>query len=413
MSGNINRSMIIIFLSTSAIGFCLYIGCFSYYLIKIGTSPLIVSSLIGSTALTSLFWGPVAGRMIDRTNYKFVFLAAAQFICGLCVLAFSMLDNFSYILTPVIVIVFSLCLNLVLIVVNQYLVPYFNDDYEVAITTISKLTGAIVFLSGLFLAFFYDKINTQFIILISAAAYFLSVVTCIYFILKIKEIHEEEIVDDPSADYNKSRGNVYKESLILIRKNWFLALSICIFAFTETSFLTNFDVIAFSLGATPYAFVFLMGAISGMVDSIASWLYPRLLQYKSSNFKWYFFLLTSASIFIFSSVFAFNDFDKINVWFIPVLVIILDFMGVWWSIFTSANIRATSSAGAYGQTMAAFRIPRSLVTFMGVTSIGTALQAGNLWIILSLDLMLIFILLTFYKSCEESRHYAKAELKRG
>lgn len=93
------------------------------------------------------------------------------------------------------------------------------------------------------------------------------------------------------------------------------------------------------------------------------------------------------------------------------LVIILDFLGVWWSIFTSANVRATSSAGAYGQTMAAFRIPRSLVTFIGVTSIGTALQAGNLWVILAFDLMLIFMLLTCYKICEQNKFYAKVDFK--
>lgn len=408
MAGCINRNIIMFFISTSAVGFCLYIGCFSFYLIKIGTNPLIVSSLIGSTALTSLFWGPVAGKIIDRTSYKFVFLAAAQIICGLCVLTFSMLNNFSYLLTPAIVIIFSLSLNFSLIVLNQYLIPYFNNDYEVALTTASKLTGVIVFLSGVFLACFYDKIHTQSIILISASAYFLSAAPCVYFISSTKKTNELNIDKTLSSNGEKKGKNVYKESFFLIRKNWFLALSICVFAFTETSFLTNFDVIAFSLGATPYAFVFLMGAISGMVDSIASWLYPRLLQCRSSNFKWLFFLANSALIFFFSSIFAFNDFDKRNIWFIPALVIVLDFIGVWWSIFTSANVREASSPGAYGQTMAAFRVPRSFVTFMGVTSIGTALQAGNLWIILALDLLLIFMLLTFYKGfavnkCESRR----------
>ena len=405
MAGNINRKMIIFFISTSAVGFCLYIGCFSYYLIKTGTNPLIVSSLIGSTALTSLFWGPVAGKIIDGTNYKFSFLAAAQIICGLCVFGFGMLDDFNYLLTPFLVITFSLCLNLALIVVNQYLIPNLSDDYEIAITTTSKLTGGIVFLSGIFLAYFYNKINTSSILVISSAAYFISAIACIHFISRTKNLYEPNLNNPPASNSGRNIRIIYKESLDLICKNWFLALSICIFAFTETSFLTNFDVIAFSLGATPYAFVFLMGAISGMIDSIASWLYPKLLQNRTLNFKWCFFLAISFLIYSSSALLAFNGFDKKNLWFIPMLVITLDFIGVWWSIFSSANVREASSQGSYGQTMAAFRVPRSLVTFLGVTSIGTALQTGNLWFILAFDLLLIIMLMVFYKRFSLNKLY--------
>jgi hypothetical protein len=55
--------------------------------------------------------------------------------------------------------------------------------------------------------------------------------------------------------------------------------------------------------------------------------------------------------------------------------------------------------------MAAFRVPRSLVTFLGVTSIGTALQTGNLWFILAFDLLLIIMLMVFYKRFSLNKIY--------
>ncbi|XIH70814.1 hypothetical protein C1N58_22090 (plasmid) [Pantoea sp. SGAir0180] len=46
-----------LFILLSTLGFCLYLGFFSFYLVKIKTDPLFISVLIGSTALSSLAWG--------------------------------------------------------------------------------------------------------------------------------------------------------------------------------------------------------------------------------------------------------------------------------------------------------------------------------------------------------------------
>jgi hypothetical protein len=43
--------------------------------------------------------------------------------------------------------------------------------------------------------------------------------------------------------------------------------------------------------------------------------------------------------------------------------------------------------------MAAFRVPRSVVTFFGMTTIGTALQSGEIAWVLSADTVLLFLLL--------------------
>lgn len=63
------------------------------------------------------------------------------------------------------------------------------------------------------------------------------------------------------------------------------------------SFNTNFDVIAFSLGTTPFVVVFILSAISGVLDSLASWFYPRSVGKTMVKFRWRFFLSTFLLIF--------------------------------------------------------------------------------------------------------------------
>lgn len=185
---------------------------------------------------------------------------------------------------------------------------------------------------------------------------------------------------------------IYRQTFKIIGKHWFLSLSMCVLAFTETSFNTNFDVIAFSLGTTPYAVVFLLGGFSGALDSAASWIYSRIIWNTTVCFRWHFFLASFLLVFASAALLSFNGWDK-NVYFLPVLAVILELIGVWWSIFIAGRVRDASSQNTYGQTMAAFRVPRSLVTFIGVTSIGTALQAGKLEWILLLNTVLLAALL--------------------
>ncbi len=89
---------------------------------------------------------------------------------------------------------------------------------------------------------------------------------------------------------------------------------------------------------------------------------------------------------------TFWDYDK-KPWFLPSLALCLELTGVWWSIFIAGQVRAASHEGEYGQTMAAFRVPRSVVTFFGMTTIGTALQSGEIAWVLSADTVLLFLLL--------------------
>jgi len=383
------------FISLTTFGFSIYAGYFSLFLIKINTNPVIISMLIGSTALTSLFWGPIAGRIIDRSHYKYIILMISQFLCGSSVLLFGVMNNFSIIITPILVISFSLSMNLSVIIINQYILPILNDNYEKCIAISSRITGFVVFIAGVFLSIYYNILHTTTFFWISSICYLLSSSLVVSIVDIKKEAH-------PSADTpHKKNTGIYKETFKLIQKNWFLSLSMCTLAFAETSFNTNFDVVAFSLNTTPYSIVFLMGAISGALDSIASSLYPFILSKKNNSFKYNFLLsLFLFSFFIFSVAYFIGYGSKPL--FLPLLSITIGLIGVWWSIFISGLVRSISDNNSYGQTMAAFRVPRSLITFLGVTSIGVAIQGGRIDSILlintSLLLLLIVIKMFFSKN---------------
>ncbi|WP_312122117.1 hypothetical protein [Kosakonia cowanii] len=378
------------FVLFSTIGFCLYFGFFSFYLVKIKTSPFIISLLIGSTALTSLFWGPVAGRIIDRAHHRFYWLLIAQACCGICVLLFGIQATFRPILTPILVITFSLALNFATIIVNQYLIPHLHENYEKSVSTASYISGLAVFFSGIALAILYDRFTPIIFFSIAFVCFLLSVMNIVPLLRVSTNISGGEKINETS----KNKHGIYYQSYQVLRKNWFLAFSMCIIAFTETSFNTNFDVIAFTTGTTPFAAVFLMGAICGILDSLASWLYPKAIGNTTVTFRWFFFLSTFLIIFMVATLLTLYGYNN-NPWFLPSLALLLELTGVWWAIFIAGRVRDASHDGNYGQTMAAFRVPRSVVTFIGVTSIGTALQSGKIEWILFLNTMLLTIILVF------------------
>lgn len=274
----------------STIGSCLYIGLFSFYLVKIHTSPVIISVLIGTTALSSVFWGPFAGRLIDRTPHKFLWLFIGKLACGAFVFSFGNLQTFSLFWTSVTVLGFSLTLNLSTIISNQYLLPMIDDHYETAVAFASRINGLAVCICGISMALLYDVFQPIIFFSVSASAYLLSGLLLFLFFPK-----KLPFFPDPETDHPSTRKvGVYRQTFHLLKKNWFLALAMCILAFTETSFNTNFDVIAFSLGTTPFAAVFLLGAFSGGLDTCASWLYPKIIGSTGIHFRWVFFLVSTA-----------------------------------------------------------------------------------------------------------------------
>ena len=384
--------LILTFTGLSAIGFCLYVGFFSFYLIRINTSPLIISALIGSTALSSVFWGPVAGRLIDRSRHKFVWLSIGQVICGACVYLFGNVHSFSISSTTLLVLCFSLSLNLTSIISNQYLLPLLRDDYERCVALSSRISGIAVFICGVGMAAFYDSVKPVVFFSFSAGSYILSALLPLLFLSE----NRSSLNETAEETCDKKTKNIYQQTLLLLRKHWFLALAMCVLAYSETSFNTNFDVIAFSLGATPASVIFLFGALSGVLGAFSSWAYPRLFEHVSIHFRWIFFLIAFTTVFMVSAILAMWGYDKHNPWFIPCLAFILEIVGIWWSIFIAGRVRACSEKNAYGQTMAAFRVPRSLITFIGVTTIGSALQSGELWWILIFNTFLLGALILIY-----------------
>ncbi|QDX31416.1 MFS transporter [Dickeya poaceiphila] len=377
------------FILFSTLGFCLYLGFFSFYLVKIKTHPLIISVLIGSTALSSLFWGPLAGRIIDQTRHRFFWLITAQACCVFLVFTFGNQTHFRPVVTPVLVISFSLTVNFAAIIVNQYLLPELHKNYETSVAVASYISGMAVFVTGLLLAALYDSYPPSLFFSVAAGCFLLSALTLVPLLSGKACAGPDEAIHETEK---KDIAGIYHQTFRCLKRNWFLALAMCVMAFTETSFNTNFDVIAFSLGTTPFAAVFILGAISGILDSLASWFYPRSVGKTTVNFRWRFFLSTFLLIFSVAALLTFCGYDK-KPWFLPSLALCLELTGVWWSIFIAGQVRAASPQGEYGQTMAAFRVPRSVVTFFGMTTIGTALQSGDIVWILSADTALLFLLL--------------------
>lgn len=394
-----SKKIIYPFIFLTSFGVYLYIGYFSWFLLNIGTSPLQVSILIGITSLSSIFWGPLAGKIIDYSNKKKLWLAVGQILTAITVILFGYTSKFEVILTSALVVFFSLLLNLNAIIVNQYIIPLLADDYEHSVALESRVSGFAILLSSLLLAFFYDYKWTFIFYLTSAICFALSAVL----ILSLNNLNISPVQEICEKKSKEVFRHVYKKSFLLIKENGFLALAMCTIAFTETSFSANFDVIAFTLKTTPYTVIFLFGAVSGIMDSCASWLYPKILKFGSTNFRWYFLLCSFLLVFATAAALSMSNITSNSPLFLPAVVVSLEFIGVWWGIFISARVREASRVNEYGQTMASFRIPRSLITFFGITSIGAALQSGKMeWVFtVNATLLAMVILLKMTRHSEK------------
>lgn len=313
-----------------------------------------------------------------------------QILSALIVLLFGYISIFEVTFTSALVVLFSLLFNLNAIIVSQYIIPLLADNYENSVALESRVSGLAVLLSSLLLAFFYDYKWTFIFHLTSAICLVISSAL----ILSLRNLNISPVQEIYEKTAEEGFRHIYKKSFLLIKENGFLALAMCAIAFTETSFSANFDVIAFTLKTTPYTVIFLFGAVSGILDSFASWLYPKILKFGNTSFRWYFFLCSFLLVFAIAATLSMSNTASHSPLFLPAVVVSLEFIGVWWGIFISARVREASRVNEYGQTMAAFRIPRSLVTFFGITSIGTALQSGKMeWVFIINTILLALVIL--------------------
>lgn len=385
-----NKSLYIkLFISFSSIAFYLYIGFFTYYLTTIHFDPFSISILIGSTTLTNIFFGRFIGKFIDNHSKKFRLLAISQIISGCIIFLFSFIaDVDSFFITLCFVMLFSICLSLSSIITTQYLITHLNSNYDVAYSTYSRITSIGLAIASLFLASCYDRLPSHTFFGLATILYFCSVIFLFPVIAQSSAVIDNE--EKPSEILN---------IFPFLRKHLLIVIPICCVAFTESSFNINFEVIAFSLKTTPLFIIFLFGLISGILDWITSYFYPKYISPLTEKQKWQIFMGGFIVLFSVATILEYFQLSK-TAWFLPILAVLLEIMGISWGIFIAAKVRALSSAGNYGQTMAIFRIPRAIITFLGILGIGAYLNQQNLTMLFLMN-TLLFILTSLLLICKK------------
>ncbi|WP_275272886.1 hypothetical protein, partial [Pantoea ananatis] len=103
----------------------------------------------------------------------------------------------------------------------------------------SYISGIAVFVTGLVLAALYDRYSPTLFFSVAAGCFLLSSLTLLPLIRGKSSAGPEEAVPDTEK---KDFSGIYRQTFRCLKRNWFLALAMCVMAFTETSFNTNFDV---------------------------------------------------------------------------------------------------------------------------------------------------------------------------
>ncbi|MDO4698154.1 MAG: hypothetical protein Q4A60_05695 [Pasteurellaceae bacterium] len=320
---------------------------------------------------------------MDQFPYKIPLL-----IFGLCAASLSIdcfhfiADNQPLVMILGIVILFSLLLSLNTIITTQYVITQFNADYDIAYAHYSKLSSLGLMIASLSLAFFYHTLPASYFFYIASLLYFISALT----LLPNLKVHTF-ITTHHSPKPNLPIFATLKHSLGLL-------IPICCVAFSESAFNVNFEVIAFTLKSTPFFIIFLFGLISGLLDWITSHLYPRYFSPLPEKHKWQLLLASFSSLFFLAFLMDRLHYAQ-QTWFLPTLAILLEIIGIIWGIFIAAKIRSVCPSGQYGQMMAIFRIPRAMITFIGIIGIGALLDQQALWFVFFINTVLFILTSVF------------------
>lgn len=380
-----NHLSIRLFILLSHTAFYLYIGFFTYYLTTLNFTPLSISILIGSTTLSNIFFGPTIGKFIDNFPNKVLLLILGIASAGITIFCFSLFTHTEqFILTLFFVILFSILLSLNSIITTQYIITKLNNNYDIAYAHYSKLTSLGLIISSLLLAFLYNKFPASYFFHTSTLLYLLSILGLFPFL-------NQHIQTETNNSTQKTH-----HTFSILKRYVFLVIPICCVAFTESAFNVNFEMIAFTLKSTPFFIIFLFGLINGILDWTTSFLYPKYFSPLPEKQKWQYIM--ASFILLFFITFLIDYFKSSHSpWFLPIFAVLLEIIGIIWGIFIATKIRNLCPDGQYGKIMAIFRIPRAIITFIGIIGIGAILNHQALWLIFLLNsLLFLFTIIALY-----------------
>lgn len=367
---------LVIFLE--AFGSSLYFLAFPFfYLIDRGYSAASVSLMIASTALLNALWGPVASRAVDRWSVQSTFPTFLFGASSLMIFMQAAISEEIVLILPapaywVLILLFALAYNPLVSFLTQYLYPRLHSSEAEAYSLSQKTQAVAAFLAGAGLFFWYEIGPRPFIFLSSII--FCTAGVVLYLLVKPPESADtSEELDTPERIF-------VIDEIKRLWRYWFLFILVLVFAFTETSFVVNFEVLGIALGQTPIAIIFLIAAFQAAISLLAAHFYPNIFSRRDASNRYILSVIIYICVAAFTTLSASHAYIGGSVAWgsiaLPLCLTAIVVAGEWWGILSIMLIRRLSSRGKYAETAAYFKMPRAVVTFFGIVLLGKSVEDG-------------------------------------
>jgi hypothetical protein len=216
------------------------------------------------------------------------------------------------------------------------------------------------------------------------------------------------VVSVPFPAYQPGRS--ISDTIRFLANYWFILLPIVVIAFTETSFLSNFELIGLTVGSAPISLIFFAGALKGVLTvGFAHTYHVYFSGRTASNFVILSAITTTCSLsflFMFAHQWISAGADTLVLQQILLLAAVAGFLasGSWWGIFSLSLVRRVSEPGRYAETAAYFKLPRAVITFAGITLLGISVDSHWFAPLMLLNGLLVAVtfVITYRRICQEA-----------
>ncbi len=382
-------------------GSALYFMAFTFHLLSHGYSYSFISWTIASTALVGVFLGPRIGLQVDRSrSRKMLLIASLATMSGGIMIQVAApelggsTDTTSILLG---VALFALAYNLTVLLLSQYVQPTLRRTSEAAYAYASRIGASGAVLSAIMAFLLFEPLGPAGLIALAAGLILLSAFLATL-IPSLNTDPDSMAHEEPEAVQGSSLHFVFS----VVRRVPFLIISVITVALTVDAVGANLESIVAYLDAFPVHFIFVASAFEGLLSMAAAAIYGARL----TNAKRDLLLPYTLSISLF--LMSFTCLLTVNILgggsgallFFAFSYIAGSVANSWWGIVSAVWIRRSAENGAYARTMAAIKVPRALITFIGVGTVGVSLDQSGLdvWLLACMASMAFLLLLTYVRS---------------
>lgn len=350
-----------LFLFITEAGDYFFIASVAIYLLSIGYSAFLTSTFIALTIIPNLVLGPLLGKFVDRSNKSILLIFSALAISLFEILLLYTTGWFggdgSQAIVPFLFIILALLYTPYHLLVWHYFVPLIHEKEMIAYSHAEITSSLAAFFASITAAILLFYIDPGWLILIDAASFMIS---AIFIGALLKNVSKNNLIITKESIALKAVITKICKTRVLL----FAVIGMCFFAFTIEALVQNLVPIGSRVLEVKYAYLAGIVAYGALFELIGAVLWNKIkgkikLEYRAIQIV--FFSMLAIALVTFYIGLSINSLPLLLA--ITALIFILTPI---WDINNTVELRKHIEKNTYGTYLGVIRMPRSLITFLGI-----------------------------------------------